>query len=122
MTAELLASNLKNTQVEVAQGLSEYLRREWFEEWPMDKLILTTTHRNKYLQRKYEYFPIPGPFPENYGELQSKILRAFKQLTSDPQPNHCLVLVTHGFAVRELCQGSGLLFESQLDYCSYQVE
>lgn len=31
-------------------------------------------------------------------------------------------MVTHGFALRELCQSHMMRFEHQLDYCSYQLE
>ena len=88
----------------------------------MDKLILTTSHSKTYLNGNYQYKVADGNFPENYGQFQSKIRTAVKRLTSSPKPNRCLILITHGFAVRELCQNSGLRFESQLDYCSYQVE
>ena len=56
-----------------------------------------------------EYTLRPTAFPENYGQFRDRVRAAFEGLLSQGKEGECLVIVTHGFAVRELCYDYGSL-------------
>lgn len=109
----------------VDDRIGEYLREDWYSEYPMDKLIYHTDHLNKYLdtvptftdvykQSKYK------DFPENYIKFHLRVSNFKKQLKF-PEEGTCLLIVTHGFVVRELSFTMNELprYQNEIKYCGY---
>lgn len=53
----------------ISKKVGEYMREDWFKNYPLENLIFDGEHRDKYIDAKlWEEEPLQAkfPFPENY--------------------------------------------------------
>jgi broad specificity phosphatase PhoE len=60
------------------------------------------------------------PFPENYVMFHHRVGR-FRQKLRFPTKGECLLIVTHGFVVRELCWRMNQIpdYSAEIKYCGF---
>lgn len=81
------------------------MREDWFKEYPVHNLIFDGVHRQQYIREdswKVVQSKIYLPFPENYVMFHKRVGQ-YKDKLKFPDPAECILVVTHGFVVREMC-------------------
>lgn len=131
MTAERLITHFKEAGLEVVEPkmvsneITEYMREDWFKSYPLDSLIFDSPNLTKYVSSnnwKEEKLEQPHPCPENYVMFHNRIGK-YRTKLAYPQEGECLLLITHGFVVRELCWRMNQVpnYAAEIKYCGYAV-
>lgn len=111
MTAEKTVALIAEGGIEVDSDfiinnrVGEYMREDWFKEYPLKSLIYDGEYRSKYIRSKsWREEPMEGrfPFPENYVMFHERMSK-YKSNLKFPEEGKCILVVTHGFVVREMC-------------------
>lgn len=102
--------------------LSEFLRPDWFKNYPLEAMVFDSECRDKYIGKCWRY-ETPGcqlQFPENYVTFHKRVTRV-KQKLGFPEPGTCLIVFTHGLFVREFyrqaTENQG--YFAPIKYCGY---
>ena len=101
------------------------MREDWFSHYPLNSLIFDSQNRQKYINMeswKQKKLDNSHNFPENYVMFHNRIGK-YRSKLAFPSEGQSLVLVTHGFVVRELCWRMNQIanYAAQIKYCGYAV-